>query len=293
MKSLFLFFFLLTTISVFPQDEDPEEPHNEPDYIVSESFMAWDFQQMQDNKEYYNQKHFQRVNKTLEITAHILIIGEDTTHSVADIQRQLLQVNEDFEETGISFSICDVRYFYGHQYDTISFYPPTSNYHDIIQKYYERHTINMYFVEAIAPAPGVLAGGVAIMPTGEELIKNDDWVFISSLWAISHELGHLFGLHHTHERDLFGSELADGSNCDTAGDLLCDTPADPDLSQRVNKEELYIGNEFNSPPLDASGNRFYPTTVNIMSYSESGRYFSPMQIKKMILVYNTYKTHLR
>ncbi|HEX2616880.1 MAG TPA: hypothetical protein VHL57_05010, partial [Flavobacteriales bacterium] len=39
---------------------------------------------------------------------------------------------------------------------------------------------------------------------------------------LAHELGHALGLRHTHES--FPAELADGSNCTTAGDLICDTP---------------------------------------------------------------------
>lgn len=44
--------------------------------------------------------------------------------------------------------------------------------------------------------------------------------------VITHEFGHFFGLYHTFE-EKFGRELPDGKNCETTGDLLCDTPADP------------------------------------------------------------------
>ncbi len=43
--------------------------------------------------------------------------------------------------------------------------------------------------------------------------------------TIAHEMGHYFGLLHTHET-ANGTELVNGTNCGTAGDLLCDTPAD-------------------------------------------------------------------
>lgn len=47
--------------------------------------------------------------------------------------------------------------------------------------------------------------------------------------TIVHEMGHIFGLWHTHRGlvDQGPVELSDGSNCATAGDVLCDTPADP------------------------------------------------------------------
>ena len=44
-----------------------------------------------------------------------------------------------------------------------------------------------------------------------------------------HEFGHYFGLEHTFTTK-YGIELPDGSNCETAGDRICDTPADPNAS---------------------------------------------------------------
>lgn len=41
-----------------------------------------------------------------------------------------------------------------------------------------------------------------------------------------HEVGHVLGLYHPFETQ-FGNECTDGSNCATAGDRICDTPASP------------------------------------------------------------------
>jgi len=58
-----------------------------------------------------------------------------------------------------------------------------------------------------------------------------------------HEVGHYFDLFHTHET-AYGRECVDGSNCTTAGDRLCDTPADPGLgAHNVNDACQYIGHE--------------------------------------------------
>lgn len=48
------------------------------------------------------------------------------------------------------------------------------------------------------------------------------------LETFAHEMGHYFDLLHTHETK-FGVECPSGNNCSTAADLLCDTPADPEL----------------------------------------------------------------
>ena len=47
-----------------------------------------------------------------------------------------------------------------------------------------------------------------------------------------HEMGHFFGLLHTHgySNTVKTDEFVDGSNCNEAGDYFCDTPADPRLS---------------------------------------------------------------
>ena len=84
--------------------------------------------------------------------------------------------------------------------------------------------------------------------------------------TLAHELGHYFNLYHTFETD-FGAELVDSTNCATAGDLVCDTPADPYIIgspiQWVSPLDpcrfVYAGVDDRS--------RFYiPHTANIMSY---------------------------
>lgn len=81
--------------------------------------------------------------------------------------------------------------------------------------------------------------------------------------TLAHELGHVLGLGHTFNS--FDLELVDGSNCTTAGDALCDTPADPgnlwpgdvDVSTCT-----YTGNA-----TDANGDVYAPMLRNLMCYS--------------------------
>jgi hypothetical protein len=80
-----------------------------------------------------------------------------------------------------------------------------------------------------------------------------------------HEVGHYFDLLHTHET-ANGSECPNGSNCGTAGDGLCDTPADPGLgTDNVNSSCVYTGSE----TIFCSGatRSYNPDPDNIMSYS--------------------------
>jgi len=57
--------------------------------------------------------------------------------------------------------------------------------------------------------------------------------------------------------------LVNGTNCSTAGDDLCDTPADPGLSTlNVSSTCNYIG-----LTTDANNQQYMPKLRNIMSYT--------------------------
>gem|GEM_PF-2255437 len=78
--------------------------------------------------------------------------------------------------------------------------------------------------------------------------------------SMAHEMGHCFGLYHTHQG---GNELVDGSNCGSAGDFVCDTPADPNLNDAGNMSGCtYVGTS-----TDANGDSYSPDPTNIMSYA--------------------------
>lgn len=81
--------------------------------------------------------------------------------------------------------------------------------------------------------------------------------------VFAHEIGHYFDLYHTHEIK-FGTECPSGSNCSTAGDLLCDTAADPELDvTTVTEACVWTGTTTNN----CSMFPYNPPTRNLMSYS--------------------------
>lgn len=97
---------------------------------------------------------------------------------------------------------------------------------------------------------------------------------------LGHELGHALGLPHTHGYTNTGTttELVDGSNCETAGDHFCDTPADPNLLNYITSSCVYTGNL-----VDANGDQYVPNTHNLMSYTYSHcpDHFSEEQSERM------------
>ncbi|MCZ7556850.1 MAG: hypothetical protein M5R41_10665 [Bacteroidia bacterium] len=96
---------------------------------------------------------------------------------------------------------------------------------------------------------------------------------------LSHELGHTVGLPHTHGPTNSGTttELVDGSNCTTAGDKFCDTPADPNLNGKVDAACRYTGTA-----RDLRGMEYQPLTNTVMSYTAShcADSLTPMQLAR-------------
>jgi len=100
-----------------------------------------------------------------------------------------------------------------------------------------------------------------------------------------HELGHYFGLLHTHETANGAEGVTrtpgdDCYNCNVAGDLLCDTPADPNLSNTGQNFPscAYVGT--GTDDCDAS---YDPMIDNIMSYADKycRDVFTPQQLARM------------
>ena len=87
--------------------------------------------------------------------------------------------------------------------------------------------------------------------------------------TFAHEVGHYFDLYHTHET-AFGVECPSGSNCSTAGDRFCDTPADPLLNFGGNVTAACLWTGSAAVPMGCDPMIPYnPPTRNVMSYSRA------------------------
>lgn len=103
--------------------------------------------------------------------------------------------------------------------------------------------------------------------------------------TLPHELGHYFNVLHTfHNTSSTNPSLKElvtrgsGANCSSAGDLVCDTPADPfGLSDTATSGCLYTGTA-----KDANGELYTPALDNMMSYYYyCGNRFTPGQYERM------------
>ena len=167
--------------------------------------------------------------------------------------------------------------------------------------YNERGCVNIHLANTIPIINGQVNAGIAYSGT----FNTNKFIFLSSnayntsgySATIGHELGHYFGLVHTHQNNDKGTcrkEPVDREReypffntcvsawfsgkkiCEVAGDGLNDTPADPDLTQ--NTTCSYPGNNgIYLNKTDPWGDFYWraipssrfplPSTVNIMSYN--------------------------
>ena len=217
-------------------------------------------------------------SKIVKVYLHIIRdingIGNTTPTQVMSKIRQGL--NTSFHDAQIAFDVVSYEF---HDYTT----PQMSCYlHDEEFVYNLLSTLKKY-------EDGINIYYMSISKTGSSGAHHREFpncfitnTPISSNWA--HEMGHCFGLEETHfgtafyhgrgKNDGGKPEYADGSNGDTAGDYMRDTPADPNCWSDDGK--TYIGTF-----KDAKGSYYTPDPHNFMSYSYVGTTFSPLQIKKM------------
>ncbi len=139
------------------------------------------------------------------------------------------------------------------------------------------NAMNQYYVNSFSQFG---LGGYAYYP-GDYLLSTRSVILAGSGESVDdlgnrlipHEFGHNYNLFHTFGPSN-GTASTDeyvtrgsGANCSTAGDLICDTPADP-----YGMPNAYTSTDNNGCPYytgsatDAHGDAFAPSITNIMSY---------------------------
>lgn len=167
------------------------------------------------------------------------------------------------------------------------------DFYDFTQKpgNYRKNAINIYFLDQIEGKDGGFANGFANKPTWYFYTEYEFKTAIRvggdnprPLWAIastiSHEIGHLLNLDHTHDavwpKDHNGESVACKQEkvsrtamtctsgkltCARYGDKLCDTPGDARVPTGVGFDGVYTGSE-----MDKDGVVWDLAAFNVMSY---------------------------
>ena len=156
---------------------------------------------------------------------------------------------------------------------------------DVIQD-----SVNVYFVNQLTSLDGGSNCGIAsfsFVPVQGVTVANGCTPSQGNSETFAHELGHYFDLYHTHETAV-GIECPDGSNCNVAGDLVCDTPADP----RLNIPGMLSGCSYAGTGTQC-GDPYSPDPTNVMSYAGSCRNrFSYAQGVRAATTLNNIRTNL-
>jgi hypothetical protein len=190
--------------------------------------------------------------------------------SPGKIKTYLDQLNKAFEPICISFDYCKIDTITDYSFDEIN---DGFEVLALISRFQKKNRINVYLVDTVWYDNSVSNYFSLNTPDSCYVIIPKSGV------GFEHELGHIFGLLHTHET-FYGKEKVDGSNCTTTGDKICDTPADPKV-----KLQKCI---FESKKKDVNGD-FYQTEIgNFMThYFCAHCFFSHEQYELMAKNYLT------
>ncbi len=179
--------------------------------------------------------------------------------AISDLNNHVADINMEFFRLGDFIFIDD---------DSFAIVPDNEFQRDLLrQQGPVEGTLNVWFVPELTGLCG--QSSFTFSDAQGILMDNDCTATGSDRATFSHEVGHYFNLFHTFETAL-GTECVGGSNCDSAGDLICDTPADfgrtcENGSTAVNAScELVCTTESD---LCGSGEFYDPPIRNFMSYT--------------------------
>ena len=215
---------------------------------------------------------------------------------INDVLSELAEVNTFFENSFVEFYACDdVNYI--NSSSLYQFNADTQQ--DLLFENHQENILNIYFVNEIDFGDG-FACGYTYLPGNssqyyDAVVMQNSCTTSTEGTTLTHEMGHHLNLIHTHgpQNGTLTDELVNGSNCSVAGDLLCDTPADPQLGYSNVNDVNCLYSVSGTPPTDAQGNLFDPDTSNIMSYSPSTckDNFSEEQYARMYAGYHAFKNY--
>lgn len=211
------------------------------------------------------QKRSANTTYTLRIYFHVIRSSSGTGGvSTSNVESAYSRLNSDFNSHGIFFfwdgniDYIDNNSYYNNVPDANIF--NVNNHVNGIDIYLFPSSTNYSFTG--------FANGVG-MNSEYLVVGNTNNIPVCITSTISHEMGHVLNLWHTHHgtyneggNDNPCQELVNGSNSSTCGDYVEDTPADPRLSGKVNSNCVYTGTG-----TDANNQAYNPDVDLIMSYA--------------------------
>ena len=220
----------------------------------------------------------------LPLKIYVYSDGVNDAATVAQVNDVVQQTMVSFRQNGVPIELyikCSIVFIPSPLYYNID---SDAEVNSMFSSFYDQNAMNIHIVNS-AVIDGKSLAGRADRP-GNRLLIVKGW----SSTTLAHELGHNFGLKHTHH----GSGINDNENCDNCfqepvsrtmaqpilcgnftgrkkcevnNDDLCDTPAEPNLQSRVSSEQTGCLYQPQTTLNDNWGVTWQPNTRNIMSYS--------------------------
>jgi len=160
-----------------------------------------------------------------------------------------------------------------------------------LSAYYILNVINIYAFGTVSSNGTSLGGYSHLPPSSDRIVLSKAGGTLFDNKVFIHEMGHYMGLYHTHGKTNQGTidELVNGINCLTAGDDVCDMPADPNILASVNFNCVYLG-----LARDVNNQAYMPDVHNHMSYAHSTcrNRFSVGQMNRMAYAAFTDRNYL-
>ncbi len=222
------------------------------------------------------------VVRTIYVAVHVVRSSAGTSGiSSNDIATSIQQLNTAYTDVMIQFVHNQTDYIDNDTYVELT----ESEYFTLKTINNVSNKINVYFVPS---ATGFT--GISNYVTNSCAVTNAAAINGSTL---AHEVGHEFYLYHTHGTGI--QELVNQTNCLTAGDYLCDTPAEPYNNGNGIKDYVFTNTcGYFGTFRDANNQLYTPDTHNFMGYSVPScrTHFSPLQIQKINQTLVTYMSYL-
>ena len=283
LKVIALSFFILMIIIVIScvQDETVN-PNNELIESCGFELSSSDIVSLEKSSKQSNT--YKRVSTIKDVPVNLTIVRKDDgTGGVSDddVIEQFQIMNDICSGAGMRFVICKTNIVN----DTDLYDGSESVQRELRNTYSIDNVVNIYVPNDVYIGTSSYCG-FADYPNGPESIYLAASCFKNGS-TLSHEVGHHFGLVHTHGQSNTTNstyELADGSNGATTGDYVQDTPSDPKLYGLVSSYNCSYRGSY----LDRNGEPHNPDPTNLMSYSTKAcrDFFSQGQLDRLNSVVN-------
>jgi hypothetical protein len=196
------------------------------------------------------------------------------------------QVNMLFKPLNMTYNIDTIEIVNDYNYSNLK--KDDRNMTELLKKHAVSNKINVFYVDTLS-IDSLKYYGFTYFPTD----KGKNYIFLTKAYSdgnsLATMLGHYMGLLSTHDQ-LAGQELVNGSNCNKAGDLICDTYADPNVFGNVDEKC-----DFSGIAKDSKGFDYVPSVSNIMSNSlpNCKCLFTNDQYKRMYYYYKKYRQNTK